>query len=69
LFVDVQSVTAVVAFLFVPRYGSATRRAAPFFVLFFQPLLCIANLQAIQSVFGVLASARAERSQVFIFGA
>jgi len=58
-----------VAFLFVPRHGSATRRAAPFFVLFFQPLLCIANLEAIQSVFGVLASVRAERSQVFVFGA
>jgi hypothetical protein len=68
-FADVQSVAAVVAFLFVPRYGSSARSATPFFVLFFQPLLCIANFDAIQSLFGVLASVGAELSQVFVFGA
>jgi hypothetical protein len=67
LFVDVQSVTAVVAFLFVPRYGSSAGSATPFFVLFFQPLLCIANLEAIQSLFGVLASVGTELSQAFVF--
>jgi hypothetical protein len=56
LLVAVQGVAAVVAFLFAPRYGSAARRATPFFVLFFQPFLCLANFEAIQSPFGVLAS-------------
>jgi FPC/CPF motif-containing protein YcgG len=69
LFVDVQGVTAVVAFFFVPRYGSVARRAAPFLVLFFQPLLCFADLEAFQSAFGVFASVGAELSQVFVFGA
>jgi hypothetical protein len=67
LFVDVQGVAAVVTFLFVPRYGSAAKCAAPFFVLFFQPLFSITSLDAIQSFSSVLASVGAELSQVFVF--
>jgi len=69
LFVAVQGVAAVVAFFFVPRYGSVAGRASPFFVLFFQPLFCFAYLDAIQGRFGVFASVGAELSQVFVFGA
>ena len=68
-FVAVKGVAAVVALLFVPRYGSVARFAAPFFVLFFQPLFSFAVLEAIQSRFGVFASVGAELSHVFVFGA